>query len=117
MNILVADDALYIREKMRNFFKDLEQITLYEASNGQEALNYIKKNNIDLIIIDSVMPIKSGIQVIKESKKIAPKILAFGLTTQECGSTRNKFLDAGAKDILKKPFTSESLHTLLREYI
>jgi len=117
MNVLVADDALYIREKTRQFFKAFKEIQLFEAENGKEAIECIKNQKIDLLIVDSVMPEMSGIQVIVEAKKISPNILAFGLTTQDKGATRNRFLEVGAQSILKKPFTEEGLHYLLKEYI
>ena len=117
MKILLADDTIYIRKKARQFFKDYAKITLYEASNGQEAIDCIQNQKIDLMIVDSVMPIKSGIQVVKEVKKIIPSMLIYGLTTQEKGITRKKFLEAGVKEILKKPFTNEDLYLLLKEHL
>lgn len=117
MNILIADDALFIREKFRTFFKDLTDVTLFEASNGEEAIKHIKENIIDIAMVDAVMPLKSGLEVINEAKKINEDLIFYGLTTQERGATRNKFLEAGAVDILKKPFTNDELHSFLKGHL
>lgn len=117
MNILVVDDSSYIREQFQSFLNGIENVSLYEAGNAQDAIKCFNEKDIDLLVVDSVMPEKSGVEVIKEVLKIKPKTIIVGLTTQVNGSTRNKLIEAGVAKILKKPFTKNHLLEILEDYI
>lgn len=77
-NILLADDNKDFREEIKYMLKDYNII---EASNGEEALKTLEKNdNIDLAILDEKMPEKSGTKVLKNLKELNPKIKVIILT-------------------------------------
>ena len=69
MKILVCDDEELIRDVVKEYLT-LEQYQVLEASNGNEAIEIVKKNDIDLVIMDIMMPKMDGYQAIKEIKKI-----------------------------------------------
>ena len=61
-NILLVDDHPLVLEGLKNILKHEEKINLiFEASNGEEALNILEKNDIELVISDISMPKMSGI--------------------------------------------------------
>ena len=69
MNILIVDDEILIREVIKEYCLK-ENYNVYEASNGIEAVDYVKNKDIDLIIMDIMMPKMDGYSSIKEIKKI-----------------------------------------------
>ena len=69
MNILVVDDEKLIRDVIKEYLK-LENYEVYEAENGIEAINIATNKNIDLIIMDIMMPKMDGYTACKEIKKI-----------------------------------------------
>jgi len=61
--VLVVDDEIEIREILRDMLRD-EGYEVLEASNGEEACNMYTQNEIDVIILDLIMPKKDGIKSI-----------------------------------------------------
>ena len=69
MKILVCDDEILIRDVIREYLL-MDNYEVLEASNGLDAIDVVKNNDIDLIIMDIMMPKMDGYQAIKEIKKI-----------------------------------------------
>lgn len=68
INILIVDDDESFISEIQNYYKDDEEITIkYIAHNGEEAIKYLN-NDIDIIILDLVMPCKDGYGVLKYIK-------------------------------------------------
>ncbi len=107
MKILICDDENLIREVIKEYLI-LEQFTVFEASNGLEAINIIKNKDIDLVIMDIMMPKMDGYQTIKEIKKI--KEIPFIVLS----ARREEFdkligFDLGIDDYVTKPFSPKEL--------
>ncbi|MCT4594411.1 MAG: response regulator transcription factor [Anaeromicrobium sp.] len=103
MRILIAEDE----ENIRNLVKlhlSREGYEVIEASNGREALIKFKENNIDLLILDVMMPEIDGYTVLEEVRK-GSEIPVIFLTAQ--GEEQNKVLGLGlgADDYVVKPFS------------
>lgn len=64
-SILIADDEIYIRELIKRSLAEYDY-QIHEASNGNEAIEILKNNPVDLLIIDMVMPHKGGIETLME---------------------------------------------------
>lgn len=75
--ILIADDEIYIRELLKRSLAAGNH-TFFEASNGNEAMAVLAGNQIDLLIIDMVMPHKGGLETLIElrDKKNSLRIIA-----------------------------------------
>ncbi|MGE5308634.1 MAG: response regulator [Deltaproteobacteria bacterium] len=113
--ILLVDDDKDFRTEMRYFLEDYE---VTEASNGTEALNILKRpNEIDLVILDVVMPGLNGTDVLKEVRKIAPEVGIIILTGFSSKTVAIDALKGRADDYLEKPIdperTKEIIETLL----
>ena len=76
MNILVVDDEKLIRDVIKEYLL-LENYKVYEAENGIDAIEIVKKNNIDLVIMDIMMPKMDGYTACKEIKKIKNMNISF----------------------------------------
>lgn len=113
MTILVVEDEV----KITRFIKrglEMEHYTVDVAYNGEDAIEKIELNDYDLIILDIMLPKKSGIDVLTElrGKKIeAPVIM---LTAKDTIEDRVAGLDAGADDYLVKPFAFGELVARIR---
>ena len=107
MNILVVDDEKLIRNVIKDYLEH-ENINIYEAENGKEALDIFKNNTIDLIILDIMMPIMDGFETLKELRKISvtPVIM---LTAMKEEIDKLHSFDMGVDDYVTKPFSPREL--------
>jgi len=117
--VLVVDDD------MRNVFalaKILEDrnLKVIEAENGKVALNKLSENNnIDIILMDVMMPVMDGLTATKEIRKNTKtnKIPIIVLTAKAMKEDRLKAIEAGANDYLSKPVDTEKLLSLMRVWL
>lgn len=115
-NILIADDVFVNRKLMKSIMsKKLGNLVFYEAENGVEALKIIEENEIDLIILDLMMPEKDGYEVLEELKssnmyKDIPVIVNSALGDLE---SIEKTLEIGAFDYFTKPLSKEQMEIIL----
>ncbi len=117
-NILVCDDdkeivkaiAIYLAKEGYNVFK---------AYDGNECLEILQKNKVQLVILDIMMPKKDGIETINEIRK-KYSIPVIMLSAKSEDEDKIKGLDMGADDYVTKPFNPQELiarvNSLLRRY-
>ena len=116
--VLVVDDEPMTRLTVVETVKRLGYAAI-EASNGAEAVAAAKSQEPDLIILDVVMPEKSGIRVLEElgvsaDAKSIPVIM---LTVQSDRRTVGQALSRGAVDYMLKPINQAELEKRLRKYL
>jgi len=100
-NILLVDDDKEFRDEFRDYLEDYEVI---EASNGEEALELLRKPNvIDLVILDVLMPGLRGTEVLKEMKRINPDLGIIILTGYSSENVAIEALKGHADDYMQKP--------------
>ena len=107
MKILIVDDEDLIRNVIREYLiKD--NYTVDEASNGEEAIEKVKNNDYNLIIMDIMMPKMDGYQACKEIKKI--KDVPFVMLSAR-SEEYDKLIgfDLGIDDYVTKPFSPKEL--------
>ena len=71
--ILVVDDNLMMRKLIRNIFSN-EEYEIVEAENGVVGLEIARKNDIDLVVTDIIMPVMEGLELIMHLKRDFPDI-------------------------------------------
>ena len=106
-HILVVDDDEGIRDLVKKYLNENNYL-INTASNAEEAQRKIEIISFDIIILDIMMPGKSGLQFLNEIKKIidTPVIL---LTAKGEAKERIEGLETGADDYLPKPFEPKEL--------
>ena len=109
IEILIADDAPFIREIVKQVFKSTDVKIIGEASDGEEVVKLAKAKKPQIILMDLVMPKKSGIEATKEIRELLPSIKIIAFTTIDQNSMVLKALEAGCCDYVTKPFKSEDL--------
>lgn len=107
MKLLIVDDEILIREVIKEYAA-LEKYEIFEAENELDAIDIVENNDIDVIVLDIMMPKLDGYSTYKEIKKIKqiPTIIL---------SARNEEYDKlfgfelGVDDYLSKPFSPKEL--------
>lgn len=107
MKILVCDDEQLIREVIKEYLL-LEGYEVTEADNGQIALELIKEQDFDLIIMDIMMPKLDGYQAVKELKKIKD-IPCLMLSARAEEFDKLLGFELGIDDYVTKPFSPKEL--------
>lgn len=117
-NILIVDDDI------RNLFSLTAALEKYgfnimQASNGIEALQCVKEKNVDLILMDIMMPEMDGYDTIREIRKskVHNKLPIIALTAKTMAQDRQKVIEAGASDYISKPVNIMQLLSLMRVWL
>jgi nitrogen regulation protein NR(I) len=113
--ILIVDDDKSIRYSLKRMLEG--NFSILTAQNGEEALNRVRENPPDLIIMDIKMPGRNGIDVLKEIKLIDPKSLVIIMTAYGTTETAIEAMKYGAFDYILKPFPIPQMKGLVEKAI
>ncbi len=107
MKILICDDEALIRNVIKEYLV-VENYQVLEAENGIDAIEVVKNNDVDLVIMDIMMPKMDGYQAVREIKKI--KDIPFIMLSAR-GEEFDKLVgfDMGVDDYVTKPFSPKEL--------
>lgn len=100
--ILVADDEAEIREILR-LYLEKEGYEVVEAADGSEAIRQIRNGNLDLAILDIMMPELNGYRVLQNARE-ENNLPVIMLSAKDSDSDKILGLDLGADDYITKPF-------------
>ena len=110
MNILIADDHPLIRKGLRQILMDSIAIgRIFEAENGTAAMESLRTQSIDVLILDISMPDKDGIEVLKDVKMLYPSLPVLMLSIQPETQYALRALRFGASGCLNKASAPEAL--------
>ncbi len=104
--VMVVDDEEGIRESLSGIFED-EGYAVLTASSGEEALNILKEQNPDLILLDIWLPGIDGIQTLQEIKNLKPDLPVVMISGHGNIELAVKATRTGAYDFLEKPLSLE----------
>lgn len=116
-NILVVDDSETVRAVLAKAIEmsGVEVKSLLTAGNGQEALDILDRDWVDLVFADINMPVMGGVEMVRrmmadDGMKAIPVVIV----STEGSATRIKgLMDSGVKAFLRKPFTPEGLKSTI----
>ena len=114
-NILIADDEKEIVRLLRMYIEANDHI-VFEANDGQEALQILDRENIELAIVDIMMPKKNGYEIIKEIRK-GRYIPILVISAKVELSDRVFGIDLGADDYITKPFEPLEVAAKVRAHL
>lgn len=109
-SILIVDDSKLNREVMKMALRD-HDVEIDEAEDGDEALDILKKNSYDLLIVDMRMPNMDGITLVKKIRNELDdhKTPVIGITGDDNNQVKDDFLAAGGSELLVKPVDNRVL--------
>ncbi|MFT5660771.1 MAG: YesN/AraC family two-component response regulator [Sulfurimonas sp.] len=113
LNILYAEDEEILREGMQSSLSKLFA-NVYTARNGQEAFEYFKKEDIDIVMTDINMPIMSGVELIESINRYTdkePKIIV--LSAHNESKLLQNIINMGVNNYLNKPVDKQVMVSLL----
>ena len=114
--ILVAEDEDLNFMMVREMLKRLN-VKVLRASNGQEAVDSVKENQVDLVLMDLKMPVMDGYEATRLIKEFKPTLTIIALTAYSLESDKEKALNSGCSDVIVKPINRENLYRRLEEYM
>jgi DNA-binding NtrC family response regulator len=111
-SILIVEDEAGPRESLRMILKPFYNI--YAAPDGEQALRIVRTQPIDLVTLDLNMPGLTGIEVLKEIKKLKPDMEVVIITALATLPNAQKAIQYGASDFLSKPFHVSEVITVIK---
>jgi two-component system, NarL family, invasion response regulator UvrY len=103
MKILIADDHAVVRQGLKQILADeYRRATFGEASNAQEAIERVWKDEWDVVILDVTMPGRSGLEALREIRKTRPRLPVLVLSMHPEDQFAMRVLKSGASGYMTK---------------
>ncbi len=115
--VLIVDDAIFMRNMIKDIFADEQFDIVGEAANGVEAVEKYRELGPDLVTMDIVMPFKSGIEATKEILAVDKNALIIMCSALGQESLVMEAIEAGAADFVVKPFKPEDVHRVVQKVL
>ena len=112
LKILVVDDNEELLKLYSIFLKRYEVIL---AKDGKEGVELYKKYKPDIVIMDIKMPVMDGVEATKKIKEYDKNAKVIGATAYH-DKYVNKMMEAGALEVMKKPFKYRELLDVIQKY-
>lgn len=107
--VLIADDAAYMREMLRDILTEGGYTVVAEASDGDEAVAEFIEHSPDLVTLDIVMPRKSGLEALREIMERDPGACVVMCSALGQEALVRDMMAAGARGYLVKPFKPDQV--------
>ena len=118
MSILIVDDEHIIRDILKGTLTETG-VTMFEAEDGNGALDIFKekKDDIDLIILDVIMPGMKGDEVLRRVREIKRKVKVIVSSGYMSEEQREKLKEYGVDGFLDKPFKDEDAMSIISKVL
>lgn len=113
MNIIVVEDDERLGAAIKRALEQLTHAVMW-LRTGNEALEALRQENVDLVLLDLGLPSKDGVQVLREARRDGIRTPILVMTARDSIESRVEGLDAGADDYLVKPFHLDELAARIR---
>lgn len=113
-NLLLVEDESRMREVVKMLLSDMD-LNIFEASDGEEAINTFSSETIHLVITDLKLPKIGGMEVLKHIKNAKPEIPVIVVTAFGSIDNAVEAIHEGAFDYVTKPFTEEKLRSCVKK--
>ncbi len=115
--LLVADDALIIRQIIKDLATSAGWTVVGEASNGKEAVEQYEQLRPDAVTLDLVMPEHDGLYALHGIMSLDPEAKVLLVSALEQRGVLKDAFKAGAADFVSKPFDKGSLQSTLAQLV
>lgn len=112
--ILVVDDKKLLRDSLREFL-EANGYEVHEAETGEIALTFLQNRDVDLVLMDEILPGIGGLRTLQLIKKLKENQVVLGLSGEITVKLIKDYLSAGAYDLLAKSAIYEKLLPLVDE--
>lgn len=116
IKILIADDHAIVREGLKQILADSRDMAVVgHAENGTDAVKLARDRDADVLLLDISMPDRSGVEVLKQIRKEAPKLAVLMLSMHREDQYAIRSLKAGASGYLNKQSAPAELVEAIRQ--
>ncbi len=117
MDALITDDSAFMRKILRNILDELDFDNIWEAEDGDEAIEMCKEKHPDVLLLDIVMESVDGLDALDELTQIDEdmKIIVISAVGQQ--QMMVQAMDNGAEAFIKKPFENEDVKETVEDAI
>ncbi len=115
--ILVVDDSLIMRKKLKMILKNGGHVVVSDAANGISAIEEYEKWKPDLVTMDITMPVLDGVSAVKKIISLYPdaKIIMISAINQQ--NSVFEAIESGAKHYIVKPINNEKVLNTIKEVL
>lgn len=120
-NVLIVDDSLTARTFIARTLEisgiELQQV--FQARNGQEALDLLQREWVDIMFVDINMPIMNGVELVKRMRasEVLNSVPVIVISTDRSAQRMSELKSAGVQAYLTKPITPEELKTTVEHFL
>jgi len=120
LKILIVDDIFTNRLLLSELIKTLGHYS-FQAENGKQALDFLEKEDIDLVLMDIEMPVMNGLETTQFIRKTFPSpknvVTIVALTAHNPSLFFEDFSDAGFDELLTKPYSLDKIVELINNLV
>ncbi len=120
-NILIVDDSMTVRKVIEKTLRmaDIPLGDVFHASNGQQGLDALASNWIDLVFADINMPVMTGVEMIQKMAEdgVTKSIPVVVVSTEGSATRIEELKDHGVAAYIRKPFKAEQFSTVVHEIL
>lgn len=117
VKVLIVDDNDNNRLTLNLLLEETEGLEIFEAEDGQQAVEICVKEHFDLIFMDIMMPNMDGFEATKFIKQVQKNCMVIALSALDDEVSKNKMLALGAEDYLTKPVNSDLFAVRINHYL
>jgi two-component system invasion response regulator UvrY len=118
IKILIGDDHPILRRGLKEILlRELEDATCGEAGNAQQVISAVQSQEWDLVILDVTMPGRSGLDVLRDLRKLRPKVPVLVLSMHPVDQLGTRALRSGAAGYMSKESAPEELIGAVRKVL
>ena len=114
LRVMIVDDALFMRNMLKDICVRAGFEVVAEADNGEVALELSREHRPELVTMDIVMPRRSGIEALQDIMAADPQARVVMVSALGQDSLVLEAVEAGARDFIVKPFKEEKVIDVIR---
>jgi two-component system chemotaxis response regulator CheY len=116
LSVLIADDLPMMRQLLASILRSLGVTQIDEVSNGDDVVAAYHNKPPDLLFLDISMPVKNGLETLKEIIAIAPNAFVAMVTAHSSIDHVKSSLELGAKGFVVKPYSMGKIEDILKTF-
>jgi len=117
LKILICDDSMLMRKRLKDSLNLCGSFAIFEAFDGQRAVDIYKEYDPDLVFMDIVMPVKDGIQAVSEIKAFDKKAKIVMASSSGTKENLKRAIKAGAFEFIQKPWEQDQIAKIIKNVL